>query len=189
MSSQPSITSFFAPEIPIKSVTVFTKGAEIHRTLKVSLKVGFNEIQILNVVETIKPNSIRVEGHGPATIHGVKLSNEYVYDETCNPQKLKDLKLLIKDLENQIENEKYYAKIYDTQIDVLNNAVKAIGNNQSKEGINPETMEKLFEYHENKYVETKIKAKKIQEKINSFDAEKCKIKVELNKYDSKCIRS
>uniref|UniRef100_A0A914Q9B0 DUF4139 domain-containing protein n=1 Tax=Panagrolaimus davidi TaxID=227884 RepID=A0A914Q9B0_9BILA len=180
MSSQPSITTFFASEIPIKSVTVFTKGAEIHRTFTVFLKAGLNEIQIRNVVGSLQPNSIRVDGNGPATIHGVKTFNGFDKSEKYDSSKINDLQKKLKEIENQIEKEKYFIKIYDTQIHVLDNTLTG-------RILNQDSIDSLFEYHELKYIEAKTKAKEVQDRIYNFEMEKSNIKSELKKYEQKII--
>ena len=56
----------------IKDVTVFLSGAEIHRTAKVNLNAGSNQIIFENLSPFITPNSIQVKAKSSnVTQHGI----------------------------------------------------------------------------------------------------------------------
>ncbi|TFK24420.1 hypothetical protein FA15DRAFT_669652 [Coprinopsis marcescibilis] len=58
----------------ITGVSVYTRGAEITRSLKVDLKTGQNQIIIDGLPNVLAEDSVRVDGHGSATIHDVTIS-------------------------------------------------------------------------------------------------------------------
>jgi uncharacterized protein (TIGR02231 family) len=85
-------------ESTIKNVTVFLSGAEVHRTAKVNLNAGSNQIIFENLSPYITPNSIQVKAKSNnVTIVSVNHQANYLTDNT-NDKKLNLVKDSIEDL-------------------------------------------------------------------------------------------
>ncbi|KAF8799602.1 hypothetical protein BYT27DRAFT_7149586 [Phlegmacium glaucopus] len=58
----------------ITSVSVYSSRAEITRLFKFNITTGQNQLNVSGLPKVLDPDSLRVEGRGVATIHGVTIS-------------------------------------------------------------------------------------------------------------------
>ena len=115
--------TFPAKELKCESVVVFADRAELRRVLKTKLKKGENEILVNGVSNSIDRDSVRLEGHGNATVVDVVCQSRSVVESNkieSSDSKEKDLRNEIKDLEVQIERKNQQLSRTDRQINILN---------------------------------------------------------------------
>uniref|UniRef100_A0A914QG49 Protein F37C4.5 n=1 Tax=Panagrolaimus davidi TaxID=227884 RepID=A0A914QG49_9BILA len=187
MPEQRSIKVLNARDIPITAVTVYTDRAEVIRNFKVNLAPGLNENQLENIAQYVQQDSVKVDVHGNATIHEVKSERKFINSEIEILPKVKELKEELKKLEGEIQKERDLQSVYTARIETLNNLV---GQGFSKEkGHRPvlsfddtfvSSLNKFFEFHEEKSVDTKAKARISEENIASLTAEINRVKNEIN---------
>uniref|UniRef100_A0A914QJK0 DUF4140 domain-containing protein n=1 Tax=Panagrolaimus davidi TaxID=227884 RepID=A0A914QJK0_9BILA len=187
MPEQRSIKVLNARDIPITAVTVYTDRAEVTRNFKVNLAPGLNEIQLENIAQYVQQDSVKVDVHGNATIHEVKFERKFINSEIETLPKVKELKEELKKLEGEVQKERDLQSVYTARIETLNNLV---GQGFSEEkGHHPvlsfddtfvSSLNKFFEFHEEKSVDTKAKARISEENIASLTAEINRVKNEIN---------
>jgi len=113
--------TFSMKELPCEKVVVFADRAEVKRTLKATLKKGENELILGTVSDSIDQESVRVDGHGEASVLDVVCQNKTVQSEDkVSNEKINQLKAEIKELE--VQRAKINAKLDRTnkQTQILN---------------------------------------------------------------------
>lgn len=101
---------FSMKDLNCRKVVVFKDRAEVKRTMKTILKKGENELVISGVTNCIDRDSVRVEGHGQATVLDVVCQSKHVEVEKAegNNDRIKELKAELDRLESQQEMNRYY---------------------------------------------------------------------------------
>ena len=116
-----STNKFSVKDLPCESVVVYQDRAEVKRLIKTKLNKGENELVLNNISNNIEQDSVRVEGRGDATVIDVVCQNKRVVetDESAN-EKVKQLKIEIKELEKNEQTTKLKLDRISKQISVLN---------------------------------------------------------------------
>ena len=187
MSSERSIITLNARDIPITAVTVYTDRAEVLRDFKVKLKPGLNEIQLENIAESIQQDTLRVDGQGDAIIHEVKFETKLVNVDVEDTPKIKDLKTELTKLEDEVQKEQNLQKIYHSQIKTLNNLAAEVS--VSKAMSYPvltfdekffTSLKNFFEFHVETSTDIESKEGVSKERVTSLNAEIDRVKKEIS---------
>ncbi|XP_055348293.1 uncharacterized protein LOC129595336 isoform X2 [Paramacrobiotus metropolitanus] len=94
LETLPKMRSFFnASDAPISAVTVYLDRAEISRILRFKAEPGEYEVVIQQIRSPVDLASLRVEGHGPAVITDVNLSNNYIEKSQTSDTNQKEKRL------------------------------------------------------------------------------------------------
>jgi uncharacterized protein (TIGR02231 family) len=116
--------SFVMKDQKSDKVVVFTDRAEVRRVVKATLKKGENELLLTGVSTQIDRDSVRVEGHGEATVVDVVCQSRHVVEsnksDADSAPRVTELKTEIRDLEAQVERVTKKQERTDKQANVLN---------------------------------------------------------------------
>jgi uncharacterized protein (TIGR02231 family) len=116
--------SFVIKDQKSDKVVVFTDRAEVRRVVKATLKKGENELLLTGVSAQIDRDSVRVEGHGEATVVDVVCQSRHVVEssksDADSAPRVTELKAEIRDLETQIERVVKKKERTEKQANVLN---------------------------------------------------------------------
>ena len=96
--------TFSMKELKCEKVVVYTDRAEVQRVLKATLPQGESELVISNVTQYIDQDSVRVEGHGNASVLDVICQTKRVAVESkdaTTTDRAKQLQSEIKELETK----------------------------------------------------------------------------------------
>lgn len=116
---------------------MFQDRAEVRRVIKATLKKGENEIAINSITHSIDKDSVRVEGHGDASVLDVVCENKFVQsNDVENSQKIKELNLEIKNLQLEKEQAKLKLARIDKQTNILNDFANTLAKPTAKDGQN-----------------------------------------------------
>ncbi len=142
-------------ESDIESVTVFLSGAEIHRTAKVNLNAGSNQIIFENLSPYITPNSIQVKAKSSnVTIVSVNHQANYLTDNS-NDKKLDLIKDSIEDLTFSQSIRLGHQRVYQEEKSLLltNKSIKGETN-----GVDVEELMDMADFYRERLldIETKL---------------------------------
>ena len=134
-----STNKFSVKDLPCESVVVYQDRAEVKRLIKTKLNKGENELVLNNISNNIEQDSVRVEGRGDATVIDVVCQNKSVVetDESAS-EKVKQLKIEIKELEKNEQTTKLKLDRILKQISVLNDFASCLSkpvNNTNSNGV------------------------------------------------------
>lgn len=96
--------TFSMKELPFEKVVVFKDRAEVKRLVKTRLNKGETEIVLTDVTNSIDRDSVRVEGHGKATVLDVVCQSKRVDSDKAasnTTERIKELKNELDQLESQ----------------------------------------------------------------------------------------
>jgi hypothetical protein len=184
--------SFFMKDLKCESVVVYSDRAEVTRLLTTKLKKGENELIIKPIADSVDQDSFRIEGHGDAIVLDVVCKSKRVVEELSSNfkdnsnQKLKDLKLVLVDLESKLDfNRQKYQRI-EKQFNLLNSFASSLSKSDQKDknqvlvndlmsfidiygqSLDKLDVEKLHAQKEAKELENEIKIKReILEKLSA----------------------
>lgn len=88
----------------IKSITLYTQGAQIKNEATVSLQQGQMVLKFTKLSPYIKKESIRIEGDGSFTIQNVQHQNDYVNELEKNKETAA-IRTKIEEFQDKIEYE------------------------------------------------------------------------------------
>jgi uncharacterized protein (TIGR02231 family) len=118
---------FSMKDLHCKSVVIFRDRAEVKRLLKATLKKGENEINLNNLANVFDHDSVRVEGHGDASVLDVVCQEKSVEKVDANKhEKVKELETEIKSLEEKLQTTNSKIERLDKQANVLNEFAKTL---------------------------------------------------------------
>jgi prefoldin subunit 5 len=120
-NAQPWTETFSMKELKCDKVVVYTDRAEVRRLLRTKLKKGENELVIDSITNLIDKDSVRVEGHGDATVLDVVCQNKKVErskEETTDAIRI--LRAEIETFESDLEVKNQRLDRIRKQVDVLN---------------------------------------------------------------------
>jgi chromosome segregation ATPase len=119
---------FCVKSLPCEKVVVFKDRAEVKRLLKTKLTRGENELIVKSMSNLIDKDSVRVEGHGNATVLDVVCENKRVElsNSTVASEKIKEAKSELKSLESRQKVNKYKLEKLTKQISVLNDYASSL---------------------------------------------------------------
>jgi hypothetical protein len=138
MTDQENKQIFSMKELKCEKVVVFTDRAEVRRLVKTKLKKGENELLLSGVSSQIDRDSVRVEGHGEATVVDVVCQSRHVVESSKtdhSDSKVKELKNEIKDLEDQIEHKSQKSTRNERQLSILNDFANTLSRPTNPGGV------------------------------------------------------
>ncbi|EFP11162.1 hypothetical protein CRE_31146 [Caenorhabditis remanei] len=169
----------------ISNVTILSDRAEVKKVVPVSVKAGINEVQLKNFSPCLERDSVRVDGHGKATICDVSVK-ESVHTDTT---KVVDLR---KELEKYVE----IRKMHEDQRDILKKTIEGLDRTIGEIGrrvMNPSKesgsvvideqllngLQKLFDFHQAEAEALKLKFREKEQEIAKTNEMTTKINEEL----------
>ncbi len=133
----------------LESVTVYSKGAELNHSSKVTLPAGISEITLGNIANLIDENSIQISVPSNVTILSTSFTRDFLRNENNSPAyiKVEDSLQLVKRALNKLENKRI---VEENQI-ILLDKNQTIGGSNS--GVNVTELIKVVDYYKNKQLE------------------------------------
>ncbi|QJD09375.1 DUF4140 domain-containing protein [Flammeovirga sp. MY04] len=110
----------------IEEVTVFTNAAQIKRGASFQMKKGSHELEIKNLSQYIKEESIRIEGDDQLTILNVRFEEDYIQVQDEN-ERNKELKDKVEKLTAQLGELKLQKTIVQEELSFLKENKKVSG--------------------------------------------------------------
>ncbi|SFT64505.1 conserved hypothetical protein [Lishizhenia tianjinensis] len=147
-------------ESKLKSVTVYTQGAQIHRSATYKIATGVHEVIIEGVSPRIDARSLQISGTGNVIILDSKYDVHYP-----KPDEIEDANALpyairkkISALEDSIFNQRYVVAGLTNQMTVVQSSENMIKSNpimqgKGKVGDSLELLQKSLEYYQKKLME------------------------------------
>lgn len=114
----------------IKTVTVFTKGAQLEREADISIKEGKTILKLIGLSPYIRKESIRIDGDGSFTILTVQHQNDYVNSLDKNDA-IEVLNKKKEELENVSKEERVGIGVIKEKLDFINVNKQVIVNGQA----------------------------------------------------------
>ena len=136
---------------PLKSVTVYSNGAEMNHTAQVKLPVGSSEIVINNVANALDEASIQIGSSAAVTIMSVSFATNYLKEENKSPAYL-NVEAQLKAEQNalsRIENR----KAVEQNTLILLDENRKIGGTES--GLTVAELSKMADYYRSRQLELK----------------------------------
>ncbi len=114
-------------------VVVFTDRAEVKRSIKCVLEEGENEIVLSAISNFVDKESIRVEGHGAATVLDVVCQTRHVEGTVVENKSEREfqLKAEIKEFETKRDTCQYRFDRVVKQVNVLNEFANSLSSANS----------------------------------------------------------
>ena len=144
----------------LKSVTVYTQGAQIHRTASYKISSGVHEVIIEGVSPRIDQRSLQITGTGNVIILDSKYDILYpqpdeVEDANALPYAIRKK---IAALEDSIFTQRYVVSGLNNQLNVIQSSENMIKSNpimqgKGKVGDSLELLQKSLNYYQNKLME------------------------------------
>jgi len=133
----------------LESVTVYSRGAELNHSSKVTLPAGTSEIILGNMANLIDESSIQITVPANVTILSTSFSRDFLINENKSPAyiKVEDSLQLVKRELNKLENKRI---VEENQL-ILLDKNQAIGG--SNTGVNVTELIKVVDYYKNKQLE------------------------------------
>ncbi|MBB3696587.1 mucoidy inhibitor MuiA family protein [Flammeovirga yaeyamensis] len=110
----------------IEEVTVFTNAAQIKRGTSFQMKKGSHELEIKNLSQYIKEESIRIEGNDQLTILNVRFEEDYIQVQDENERNI-ELKDKVEKLTAQLGELKLQKTIVQEELSFLKENKKVSG--------------------------------------------------------------
>lgn len=123
----------------IKSITLYTQGAQIENEATVSLQQGQMVLKLTKLSPYIIKESIRIEGDGSFTIQNVQHQNDYVNELEKNKESAA-IRTKIEETQEKIEYEQTLINIIVDKLDFLKTNKEITGKEQA---INPDVFNSL----------------------------------------------
>ena len=141
----------------LKEVTVYTQGAQIHRSASYKVSAGVHEIIIEGVSHRIDANSLQISGSGSVIILDSKYDVFYPQPDQIEMGDVLPYKIRkqIAELEDSIFNQSYIVSGINADLQLNNNAQSIIKNNglmrgQGRVSDSLELLQASLEYYHNK---------------------------------------
>jgi hypothetical protein len=138
MAATTNKQTFSMKELKCEKVVVFTDRAEVRRLVRTKLNKGENELLLSGVSSQIDRDSVRVEGHGQATVVDVVCQSRHVVESNKidnSDSKVKELKNEIKELEAQIEKNTHKLSRNGRQSGILNDFANTLARPTNPGGV------------------------------------------------------
>ena len=147
-------------EVPteINTVTVYSRGAEIHRKGALNLTKGVHELKFPELSQSFDGNSIQVKGIGDFTILSVNSGYDYLRNRPV-PSHIDALKDSLQWAQKEIQSIGSDRSIY-TQEKKLVESNRNVGSNQ--QGVTAEELRKLADFYRSRLFD-------IQKKLDALD--------------------
>lgn len=147
----------------LKSVTVYSSGAELTHTANTTLKQGNNELIIDNISNAIDVNSLQIKAPLAVTILSVEFSNNYLVDADKTPR----AKLLVDSL-GKLQDRR---NSLDLQINNTTDLLEVLKLNRNikgeQNGLSVAELAKLMDYYKTKSLELQTDLQQLTIKKNN----------------------
>lgn len=148
----------------LRTVTVYTSGAEMNHTAIANIKNGSSELTIENISNDIDINSIQIKAPASITILGVEFSNNYLM-----PAEKSANIILLEDSLKKIQQDYNKLNIVINNTTELLEVLKANQNIKGEQaGLSVAELAKLMDYYESKSLELRNKILQLADKENMY---------------------
>uniref|UniRef100_A0A158R5R4 DUF4139 domain-containing protein n=1 Tax=Syphacia muris TaxID=451379 RepID=A0A158R5R4_9BILA len=184
--TEKAVHNFKVFDLPISLVTVYTDRAEIKRLVRVDLKPGINEVIVEAVSKKTLADSIRVDGHGEATIHEVQFQCKPALTSEAPSPKVKSLQTELKNLNETKSMTEDRQNVIQKQVEALDllitKATSCVAGKGKKVIFNDITfgsIRKLLDYYESKSIKLREQSREISDEIVELSQKIEKLEAEL----------
>uniref|UniRef100_A0A915Q7C8 DUF4139 domain-containing protein n=1 Tax=Setaria digitata TaxID=48799 RepID=A0A915Q7C8_9BILA len=186
-----AVHKFQSYNLEIHSVTIYNDFAIVKRKITTTLKTGLNEIIIENISPMADKDSIMINGHGDAIIHGIKVDSVPVLPDESSAPRLQQLKNEIKELKNQKRLLNDRQRVLGKNEQLLDSVFEKVSGTmvqlKDNEGKCETTLDHMFEnitrlisFHDQKHFEINKNIRDIDEEIHEIDQKLRKIHDQIN---------
>lgn len=148
----------------LKTVTVYTRGAELYHQAQVRLPAGNSEVRVHNIANMVDESSIRVGADANITILSVSFSKDYT-----EPKEKSKAYLQLEDsvavLERRLKDLAGEQQTAQSVLDVLERNGTIAGTNTQT---NVSELEKMLDFYTRKQSETKQKLGRLAELVEKY---------------------
>ncbi|KAH7712195.1 Conserved hypothetical protein CHP02231 [Aphelenchoides avenae] len=184
------VQKFEAKELPVSAVTVFTDRAEVKRTFAVKLEAGLTDVVVVGLTRSADTESVRVDGHGPITIHEVQCKNEHVMQDEIDNPKVRQLREELKVLKANKGEVEARGRAYEKRLVAVNQLVEKVGKTPEKadesssvlhfDDTLEQSLTKLFSFHLEQSVQVEAEIRKAKSEADEIQEQIGKIEREIN---------
>jgi TonB-dependent SusC/RagA subfamily outer membrane receptor len=160
----------------IKSITLYTQGAQIENEASVSLLQGQMVLKFTKLSPYIKKESIRIEGDGSFTIQNVQHQNDFVNELEKNKETAA-IRTKIGEFQDKIEYEQTLINILVDKLDFLKTNKEITGKEQA---INPDVFNSLNSIYGNNIESLTLEKLKKERLLKEYNKEINKLNNQLN---------
>ena len=160
----------------IKSITLYTQGAQIENEASVSLQQGQMVLKFTKLSPYIKKESIRIEGDGSFTIQNVQHQNDFVNELEKNKETAA-IRTKIEEFQDKIEYEQTLINILVDKLDFLKTNKEITGKEQA---INPDVFNSLNSIYGNNIESLTLEKLKKERLLKEYNKEISKLNNQLN---------
>ncbi len=160
----------------IKSITLYTQGAQIENEASVSLQQGQMVLKFTKLSPYIKKESIRIEGDGSFTIQNVQHQNDFVNELEKNKETAA-IRTKIEEFQDKIEYEQTLINILVDKLDFLKTNKEITGKEQA---INPDVFNSLNSIYGNNIESLTLEKLKKERLLKEYNKEINKLNNQLN---------
>lgn len=160
----------------IKSITLYTQGAQIENEAIVTLQQGQMVLKFTKLSPYIKKESIRIEGDGSFTIQNVQHQNDFVNELEKNKETAA-IRTKIEEFQDKIEYEQTLINILVDKLDFLKTNKEITGKEQT---INPEVFSSLNSIYGNNIESLTLEKLKKERLLKEYNKEINKLNNQLN---------
>ncbi|TYP95059.1 hypothetical protein LX73_0354 [Fodinibius salinus] len=162
------------PPSTIEHATVFRSGAQIRRSVEITLQEGINEVSLDGLTNSLSENSITVSANQPVTLLSVQ-------KQTHSPTVTDSLHSLQESLENiktNISKKKAEQKVLNYELDILMDNRKL---QKGNEKISVSELKQAMQYFREQLTDIEQGKIKIQDTIDELSAKKEKVQKKIDK--------
>jgi TonB-dependent SusC/RagA subfamily outer membrane receptor len=160
----------------IKSITIYTQGAQIENEATVSLQQGQMILKFTKLSPYIKKESIRIEGDGSFTIQNVQHQNDFI-NELDKNKETAAIRAKTEEFQDKIEYEQTLINILVDKLDFLKTNKEVTGKEQA---INPDVFNSLNSIYGNNIESLTLEKLKKERLLKEYNKEIIKLNNQLN---------
>jgi TonB-dependent SusC/RagA subfamily outer membrane receptor len=160
----------------IKSITIYTQGAQIENEATVSLQQGQMILKFTKLSPYIKKESIRIEGDGSFTIQNVQHQNDFI-NELDKNKETAAIRAKTEEFQDKIEYEQTLINILIDKLDFLKTNKEVTGKEQA---INPDVFNSLNSIYGNNIESLTLEKLKKERLLKEYNKEIIKLNNQLN---------
>ncbi len=165
----------------IKSIIIYTQGAQIENEATVSLQQGQMILKFTKLSPYIKKESIRIEGDGSFTIQNVQHQNDFV-NELDKNKETAAIRAKTEEFQDKIEYEQTLINILVDKLDFLKTNKEVTGKEQA---INPDVFNSLNSIYGNNIESLTLEKLKKERLLKEYNKEIIKLNNQLNYLNNK----
>jgi uncharacterized protein (TIGR02231 family) len=175
------ITSF--GQVPVKemgskidNVTVFRRGAQVHRVASTSIQPGKQTLVFNNLPQNLDPQSIQVEGKGNLTIMSVLHQINYLKSQEKRAEVI-ELERQLEILRQKQKSEQDILAVYTSEEGMLK-ANQSVGGSQT--GVTAARLRETADFFRSRMLELQVKKQETGKKLQKINLEIQDIQNQLN---------